>query len=185
MNAQRSNFRWFDACRRRARRFGAVVPARSCHLRPSRGRNGVYLLFFVVLIPLALLLLIGEATRVEFGLREARRTQARAQARLLAESALALWAAEKPAAGRPVVQDLPGVGRAELAIKEEAPGGRLLVARGSCVDRQDRFVCEIAAQEPASSGGERPTPLAMTQSVLEGASGNSVPAGTNAFNRPR
>ena len=95
----------------------------------SHARRASSLVVFILMIPAAMTLLMLTLTRVELGMAEADRAENRLQARLLAESALALYQAD-PGATLPIEGEIAGVGSYEVVEGEGPEGARRLVARG-------------------------------------------------------
>ena len=138
--------------------------------------RGATLLIVLILIPISMSLFLSILTRMEVALADTQRHQQRVQARLLAESALTLYASSA-ADGRGDAVSLDGaiesVGRYRLTVTTGGEGRRTVHAEGSAPDKWMKtprfdFFTEIVAEasEPPSAG-EPPSLriLKFTQSV--------------------
>jgi len=129
----------------------------------NRYRRGTALLVFVVMIPAAMALFLLVLTRVDIATAETKRQQQRVQARLLAESALAVFQTAPDGAGAKGARSLPMEGAVEGAgvwRVEMDKDGKTLVARGEVTGGQPgggeaRVASEIRAEiVPAKQGAE-------------------------------
>ena len=120
---------------------------------PTRRRRGTMLAAFIFLIPMALVLFLMVLTRLEIGYVEMKRAERRAQARLLAESALAAWQATN---GAPTVEgSIDGAGSYRIEKSESKAPGATIVAVGEVESPPSnsnppmKVVCRIeAAAQP-------------------------------------
>lgn len=127
--------------------------------------RGTSMLVPLFLIPASAMLLLLLLTRLDVGYADAQRNQLRVQARLLAESALAVLEQEGlPAATEPITRTLEGMGSYTIQ-PEAAPAGDRRVVRliGEARGRDGRFLCEIRAE--SGPGRAAPRLLAITQHI--------------------
>ena len=104
----------------------------------NRRRRGTMLCMYVFLIPIVTSLFLCNLTRIDVDRLEIRRTEWRAQARLLAESALMRVAqGEHP----PIMGEIEGAG--SYRIEKVAGMEDHLLATGSVEDLNGRYLCRI------------------------------------------
>ena len=120
---------------------------------PRHGRRGTLLAAYVIMIPLVLGLFAAVLTRLETLLADTKRWQMRTQARLLAESALAVYQAtqaEAPdsASNSPALEGaIDSVGAYRVFEGKANALGRTIRAQGEVVDRRrPRLACRVVSE---------------------------------------
>ena len=126
---------------------------------PNRFRRGTLLAAYFMLIPAAMSAFLLILTRLDIANYETRRQQDRTQARLLAESALAMYyasnatnATQSSADPEPISGAIEGIGDYEFDPQNHgAPTGRVCGA-------QRETTCEIVIDWQSDPSTQEPTP---------------------------
>ena len=111
----------------------------------ARARRGTILAIFTILIPLGIVLLLTFLTRVEVAYRQTANAEQHAQARLLAQSALAYYQVNPQAVSAPVTGELSGAGTYRLWTGQTPDGRRMIHAEGAAPSRQAAVICRLEA----------------------------------------
>ena len=130
---------------------------------PDQARRGTTLLVVLILLPLVISLFLVVFTQLDLALRETQRHQSRVQARLLAESALAVLQHRLAAASQgdtpayELTGSLKDIGDYRIEALEPASSPTRLRAIGEVVDWNKKAICELeleVTRPVASAGGE-------------------------------
>lgn len=143
-------------------------------LSPARLRSrGMLLAAFVISLPAALLLFLLALNWVDIAMREAKRNEQRVQARLLAESALAILNAQHdpvaPGAqpGHLIAEgEITLVGRYRITLGAEDEDGALVLCEGTVVNDDDLRPYEMKSFIRARISREAPDALPRLE-ILE------------------
>ena len=111
-------------------------------LKNRHGERGTMIVFYSGLIPVIIVAFLALFTRIETTQMETQRNQWRAQARLLAESALTR--ADEVAAS-PLDGTIEGIGTYRLERTQTDGAGDRLTATGWVDGRRARWICTIDA----------------------------------------
>jgi type II secretory pathway component PulK len=142
---------------------------------PTRSRRrGASLIFMLILMPIALMMLVGALTQADIALRETARDQQRVQARLLAESALALGSAT-PDRSLPLRESLDEIGEMALERMESSEGPPRPLATGRVEHAGTRTQCRIVAIQESRT--RPPSPIEIGYSIGIVASPEASPTG--------